>query len=417
MQGSDICDYNKCTGCSACINICPRKCIRLVEDEYGETHPYVNQGQCINCNLCKVTCPNNNPPKYYYPMHCYAAWITDAIELRKCASGGIGTTLSRFVIAEGGIVFGSRYDQDLNPIITWTDNGNELDCFKGSRYVQSQVANDTYLKVRKFLNDGRLVLFIGTPCQIAGLLSFLHRDYDRLITCDLICHGVSPSAYLKQEVSFLSQSYCLDKISDIRFRGNDGNDFRMTLWDEANQRLFPRNNIIQRLTLTDYKEDYYLKAFLQGISLRENCYDCNYAKPSRISDITIGDFIGLGKKEEFGYESNCNISSVTTNTEKGLLFLRKVAERTNTLKLIERKYSERLEYKPSLIEPFPKSKFCHSFREDYKKNNFPIAIRKTLFKNMKAEYISILKRKYSFKGTIWLIYSMLRSLLKSTRHE
>jgi hypothetical protein len=191
----------------------------------------------------------------------------------------------------------------------------------------------------------------------------------------------------------------------------------MTFWDEANKRLFPRNNIIQRLTLTDYKEDYYLKAFLQGISLRENCYDCNYAKPSRISDITIGDFIGLGKKERFGYESNCNISSVTTNTEKGLLFLRKVAERTNTLKLIERKYSERLEYKPSLIEPFPKSKFCHSFREDYKKNNFPIAIRKTLFKNMKAEYISILKRQYSFKGTIWLIYSMLRSLLKSTRHE
>lgn len=412
MQGADICVYSKCTGCSACINICPRKCIRLVEDEFGETHPNVDQGQCINCNLCKKTCPNNNPPKYYFPKHCYAAWITDANELRKCASGGIGTTLSRFVIAEGGVVFGSRYDQYLNPIITWTDRSNELDCFKGSRYVQSQVASDTFIKVRKFLNDGRLVLFIGTPCQVAGLLSFLHRDYDCLITCDLICHGVSPSVYLKQEVSFLSESYCIDEISDIRFRGNDGNDFRMTLWDKDNQRLFPRNNIFQKIMRTDYKEDYYLQAFLQGISLRENCYDCNYSKPSRISDITIGDFIGLGEKEKFGYKSHCNISSVTTNTEKGYLFLRQVADRTNTLQLIERNYSERLEYKPSLVEPFPKSKFYHSFREDYKSNNFPIAIRKALANYMKAEYIRMLIRRYSVKRIIRLIYRNLRSLPK-----
>ena len=209
MLGKDICIYNKCTGCFACANACPKSCISLVEDEYGEIHPKVDTDACIDCKLCQKTCPNNREIAFRYPSHCYAAWITNKEKRKICATGGIGTELSEFVIKHGGIIFGSRYDEKLNPIITWTDSITELERFKGSRYLQSKVGEETYKQVKEFLRTGKQVLYIGTPCQIAGLYGFLKKSYDNLITVDLICHGVSPSIYLKEEVEYLTEKYGL----------------------------------------------------------------------------------------------------------------------------------------------------------------------------------------------------------------
>lgn len=204
--------------------------------------------------------------------------------------------MSEYVIKHGGVVFGSRYDSELTPIMTYTEKIDELERFKGSRYVQSLVGNDTYKDVRIFLRSGRLVLFIGTPCQIAGLKTFLRKDYDNLITVDLICHGVCPTKYFKEEVAYLTEKYNLNGVADIRFRGNDGNNFRLTLWNKDRRKLFPRDNYREKILRLDEAQQYYIKGFLLGISMRENCYSCNYSRPERVSDITIGDFIGLGKK-------------------------------------------------------------------------------------------------------------------------
>lgn len=396
MQGKDICIYNKCTGCFACANVCPKQCIELKPDEFGEVHPIVDQSLCIDCKLCQKTCPNNREITYNNPSHCYAAWIDNPETLKICASGGMGTILSQYVIEQGGVIFGSRYDENMTPVIKWTDKLEDLEHYKGSRYVQSLVGKETFKQVRDFLKEGRLVLYIGTPCQIAGLQGFLKKPYDNLITVDLVCHGVSPTTYLKQEVKYLSEKYHLQDISDIRFRGNDGNNYRLTLWNKVRRKLFPRNNYRQKIFCEDFLDDYYIQGFLKGVSLRENCYSCNYARPDRISDITIGDFIGLGAHKPFQKPTySVNISSVTTNTQKGLDLFSKVAETHKELHIEEREYSERLEYRPSLMEPFKRDPRNKAFRELYEKAGFPKAIRAVMHKERKKEYRSMLLRQYN----------------------
>lgn len=380
----DICAKDKCTGCFACVNACSHGCISMQEDELGCVHPVVDETNCVNCGLCKSSCPNNIELKFSYPIKCYASWIEDKEKRKICASGGIGTCMSEYVIKHGGVVFGSRYDSELTPIMTYTERIDELECFKGSRYVQSLVGNDTYKDVRTFLRSGRLVLFIGTPCQVAGLKTFLRKNYDNLITVDLICHGVCPTKYFKEEIGYLTEKYNLKDVADIRFRGNDGNNYRLTLWNKDRRKLFPRDNYREKILRLDEAQQYYIKGFLLGISMRENCYSCNYSRPERVSDITIGDFIGLGRTVPFEFPKY-NVSSVTTNSSKGFNFYQKVTKETNILINIERDYRERLLYKPSLMYPFERHHLNDEFVKLCKNFGYLYAIRKVLHKTMKRE--------------------------------
>lgn len=391
----DICPKDKCTGCYACVNACNRGCISMKEDELGCMHPVVDETNCVNCGLCKSSCPNNVVLKFAYPSKCYASWIDDKEKRKICASGSIGTCMSEYVIKHGGVVFGSKYDAEMTPIMTCTEKIEELENFKGSRYVQSLVGNDTYKKVRTFLRNGRLVLFVGTPCQVAGLKTFLRKDYDNLITVDLICHGVCPTKYLKEEVDYLTEKYKLKDIADIRFRGNDGNNFRLSLLHKDRRKLFPRNSYREKLLRLDEAQQYYILGFLWGVSLRENCYSCNYAHPERIGDLTIGDFIGLGDKEKFPY-SKKNVSSVFVNTSKGEVFYKKVSEFSADLKNIERDYKERLAYKPSLLEPFKKHLKYRIFVKAYPLYGYVSSIRIALDEEMKKRKRKNYLRLFAF---------------------
>lgn len=379
-----ICDYNKCTACYACINACAHHCISMEENKTGSLHPIIDEEKCIHCNLCIKSCPNNAELEFKYPISCYAAWITDREKRKICASGGIGTALSEYIINQKGIVFGSRYDKNMLPIMTYTDSIAEIEKFKGSRYVQSIVGERTFKQVRFFLQKNIKVLFIGTPCQIAGLKSFLHKNYENLITVDLICHGVCPTKYFTDEISFLKKKYKLKNIADIRFRGNDNNNFNLSIWNEKNKRIFPRNSFIQKICKTDQGQQYYIKSFLLGISLRENCYSCNYAQPQRISDITIGDFIGLGKEIPFNYQAT-NISSVIINTEKGNELYLQLVSNTHNLMSIERPYTERLQFRPSLLEPYHRHNLNPIFTKEVIKVGYVKAIRFVL-RNYMKEY-------------------------------
>lgn len=377
----EICPHNECTGCYACVSACKHDCIKMEEDELGAIHPSVDENKCVNCGACRKVCPNNVSFDFKYPSACYASWITDKEKRRICASGGIGTTMSEYVIRNGGVVFGSRYNESLVPIMTFTERLEGLKHFKGSRYVQSLVGNDTYKQVKNFLLDDRQVLFIGTPCQIAGLKSFLRKEYQNLITVDLICHGVCPTRYFTEEVDYLSNKFKLKDISDARFRGNDGNNFRLTLWNKARRKLFPRDNYREKLLRLSESQQFYIWGFLLGVTLRENCYACKYARPERISDITIGDFIGLGKEVPFEYPKG-NVSSVTINTEKGNAFYKSVSESNDMLINVERNYGERLEYKPSLVEPFHRHPLNVKFKSNYPVYGFALSVRKVLHKEM-----------------------------------
>lgn len=401
-----ICPKDKCTGCYACVNVCSRRCISMQEDKLGCVHPIVDEINCIHCGLCKSSCPNNVELKYSYPLKCYASWIEDKDKRMICASGGIGTCMSEYVIKQGGVVFGSRYDSEMTPIMTYTESMDELEHFKGSRYVQSLVGKDTYKKVKTFLHNGRLVLFIGTPCQVAGLKAFLHKDYDNLITVDLICHGVCPTKYFKEEVAYIIDKYNLKDIADIRFRGNDGNNYRLTLWDKDRRKLFPRDNYREKLFRIDETQQYYILGFLWGICLRENCYSCNYARPERIGDITIGDFIGLGKTVKFSYPKK-NVSSVTVNTPKGSTFYSKVSENTNDLKNIERNYKERLDYKPSLVMPFKRHQKNKAFVEAYPLYGYVSSIRMVLKNEMEQ------RKKNNYLRLILFPWKLLKNIFRN----
>lgn len=401
----EICPHNECTGCYACVSACKHDCIKMEEDELGAIHPSVDENKCVNCGACRKVCPNKVSFDFKYPSACYASWITDKEKRRICASGGIGTTMSEYVIRNGGVVFGSRYNESLVPIMTFTERLEELEHFKGSRYVQSLVGNDTYKQVKNFLLDDRQVLFIGTPCQIAGLKSFLRKEYQNLITVDLICHGVCPTRYFTEEVDYLSNKFKLKDISDARFRGNDGNNFRLTLWNKARRKLFPRDNYREKLLRLSESQQFYIWGFLLGVTLRENCYACKYARPERISDITIGDFIRLGKEVPFDYPK-ANVSSVTINTEKGNAFYKSVSESNDMLINVERNYEERLEYKPSLVEPFHRHPLNVKFIECYKREGYVMAVRHTLNG-------FLLKRQMKYILNYWTyIYRVPRKLIK-----
>lgn len=415
----DICEYNKCTGCSACANICNKGCISMIEDEFGEKHPKIDTEKCVECGLCIKVCPNNNVINFNYPQTCYAAWRTNKSKRSLSASGGIAAVFSEYIIEKKhGIVFGADYDDSLAPIITYTDSIEGAERFKGSKYVQSEISSDLFKNVKTFLKQGLDVLYIGTPCQVAGLLSYLQKTYEKLITIDLICHGVSPSSYLRDEISYICKknNIELSEISNIRFRGNDSteipkwqkllgkgesNNFALTLWKSVNGKQ-------QRLFRQSKNENYYLAGFLQGVSLRENCYGCSYARPDRVSDITIGDFIGLGRTEPLPVKKEGHVSSITINTPKGRHFFDDIANSEYDLIFIEREYSERLEYRPSLMEPFHRHKLNHKFRELYKHRGYIYAIHKTLrnklfilrSKEILMYYGSLLERIFRF-NTLW----------------
>lgn len=194
----------KCTGCSACVQTCPKQCISFEEDEQGFRYPCVNQELCIDCGLCEKVCPCINENEQIMPLDIYAAKNPDKEIRKKSSSGGFFTMLAESIIDEGGVVFGARFNKKYNVIHDYTETKDGIEAFRGSKYVQS-IIGDTYKQARDFLKAGRKVLFSGTPCQIAGLRLFLRKDYEHLYTVDFICHGVpSPGVfrwYLQEEIN------------------------------------------------------------------------------------------------------------------------------------------------------------------------------------------------------------------------
>lgn len=171
-----ICEREKCTGCFACYNVCPKGAINMVEDIYGYIYPIIDKNKCINCNLCKKVCPSLNKVVKTKPLKCYAVVAKDKKILSKSTSGGIATVLAKKIISENGVVYGAAYiDEKCTVAHIRIESVKDLTKLQGSKYVHSYILG-TYKNVKEDLNKSRKVLFIGTPCQIAGLKSFLRKE-------------------------------------------------------------------------------------------------------------------------------------------------------------------------------------------------------------------------------------------------
>lgn len=304
-----ICEKNHCTGCFACKNICPKDAIFTVMDELGKTIPKIDENLCVKCGLCEKVCPINIPISFSYPKAVYAAWSKDKNDRDLSSSGGLATVFAKTTVDENGIVFGAAsFEQSVKHISV--NSVEKIEMLRGSKYVQSDIGY-TFREAKTFLDEGKKVLFVGTPCQIAGLKNFLGKDFSNLTTVDIICHGTPPFSYLDEYLSTISKKAKLwDKVT---FRGKY--NFFLTAYND--EKILYQNP--QNL-------DLYFKAFLSGLTYRDNCYECIYASHKRISDITVADFWGLDKSSlKNAYDGR--ISLVMVNTDKGVDLFKKISDK------------------------------------------------------------------------------------------
>lgn len=303
-----ITDKKLCCGCSACAQHCPKQCITMKEDQEGFLYPQVDTASCINCSLCEKVCPILNPYISQKPNVVFAAKNNnDEIRLNS-SSGGLFFLFAEKTIKNRGVVFGACYDSEWRVVHSFTERIEDVHRFLGSKYVQSYIGN-SYKQAELFLKSEREVLFSGTPCQISGLLHYLGRRYENLITIDVLCHGVPSPLLWKNYVEYIAQSngFPLKDISSISFRSKRLGWVRFGLEICARR----HNGYFQHLG-----NDAYLQAFLKNLNLRPSCYHCAVRCGRSHSDISIGDFWGV-KKHFQSFDDDKGVSAVLINTLKG----------------------------------------------------------------------------------------------------
>lgn len=303
-----ITDKKDCCGCSACVQRCPKQCISMQEDEEGFLYPVVDTAHCIDCGLCEKVCPVIHQDAPREPKSVYAAKNPDDSIRISSSSGGGFTLLAEQVIARGGVVFGARFDERWEVVHDYTETTDGLAAFRSSKYIQSRIAG-AYIRVEAFLKQGRLVLFSGTPCQIAGLHRFLRRAYDNLLTVDVVCHSVpSPGIwrrYLAEKMTALGNP--LSQISSVSFRDKSNSwkryDVVVTLKDGSSHREPSSKNV-------------FMRGFLNDLYTRPSCSSCPAKNGKSGSDLTLGDFWGIESLMP-DFDDDRGVSVVLANTERG----------------------------------------------------------------------------------------------------
>lgn len=356
-----VCKKKECTGCCSCYNICPAHCISMQEDEYGYIYPNIDSKKCVGCGLCRKICPSLDKIKLKSPKTVYAAVNKNVKDYKEATSGGIATLFSKMIASKGGVVYGAAVCDEFSVKHIRVTEVQETDRFKGSKYVQSMIGN-TFKHVKEDLECDKQVLFIGTPCQVAGLYKFLGKEYKKLYTCDIVCHGVPPYRYLKEHLRTIG---VFDKGRYVSFRSKCG--YYLAVKNDQ-KILYQKKNFY----------DIYYIGFLKGLTCRESCYDCKYAQKKRISNITLGDFWGFNSMNKpFPVEHSDGLSLVMINDDKGKELFNMCRQ---DMVYQEREIDEALNGNKQLRKPSIKHKNYYKFRAEYKKMGFEKAAKKMLWK-------------------------------------
>lgn len=273
----------ECTGCSACYTVCPVGAIQMQPDEEGFFKPHIDMEKCIQCKLCEKTCPQINLEKENYENpRCYAVRANDDI-LSVSSSGGAFSVLADYVFERGGYVCGAAYDEDFKGVShIMISEKSEMYRLRGSKYVYSK-PGDIYRQVLEKLKKNKYVLFSGTPCQVAALKKVLKKDYEKLITVDILCGGVPSERVFREYIDEISEG---KKILSVNFRPKEFG------WQYSGiQTIFEDNSI----HMVHSVRDSYLKGFLNWLYVGKPCENCEYAEPGRQGDFSIGDFWNIDK--------------------------------------------------------------------------------------------------------------------------
>lgn len=351
-----VCEKNECTACGACIQICPKNCIDFERDETEMCSAQINRQKCISCKRCETVCPVLNEPMFYNSQKCYAAWSLDDEIRGKSASGGIATELYRFAVQKGMLFAGVFLNEEFEAVYRLEEKNWRK--FQNSKYVYSSMGN-LYREVKQALLDNQEVVFIGLPCQVAGLRNYLHHlgcSCESLFTVDLICHGVTPSEFLKKHIAHIESSK-KQKATEVSFRDPRTYTYTFTLSDKKG--IFYQKKV--------HRNDCYQIAYHYGIAYRNNCYHCKFAREERTGDLTLSDFAGVGSKNACSYD-NKNVSCILANTDKGVELIGSLAN-TGYVFIEERPIEEEYSSEARLHSPTPLPKERKLFLEKYNKRN------------------------------------------------
>ena len=336
-----IIQHNQCSACYACVNVCPQKCIVMNKEDTGSLYPHIIETKCVKCGKCLNICPAVNDIPQNTPVEVFAAFSKDNNEREMSTSGGVATVIAKKIIACGGVVYGAAMIKSEIRHIR-VSSYEDVEKIQGSKYVHSHL-KDIYKDIKIDVQHHIPVVFIGTPCQVAGVKQYLKIIPDNVFFIDLLCHGVT-------SLDCFLNGLCLEtdkKISKVIFR--DNNHYCLQGYDEHEKHIF---SILCRAS-------YWYNGFVEGYFFRENCYACKYARKERIGDITIGDFWGL----QSDFNSYKGVNFIAVNTQKGENIWSKVQ---SSIRFEVRYLEEEIPFNHALSSPADKPKEYERFKKIYK---------------------------------------------------
>lgn len=347
---------DKCYGCGACSNICPKHCIEMITNEYGERKPRVDLTNCIACGRCMQVCPALYAPDLQKPQKIWSLTIRDDAKRKGSASGGAARLLYEQALSQGATVYGCDFDEQHILRMQSAQTLDEIEGFRNSKYTYCRMEN-TYRDIKERLAQGEKILFIGTSCQVDAVLRYVGEENKNLVTVDLICHGIPPENYFFEYIHNQEKRMGV-KIDRIIFRGDQKNrDYYIQLFHEAN------------LLYDKYaRADLYFAGYVNYIMFEEKCYTCPYATYERIADITIGDWWGTALNQEK------KLSLLFANTKKGLQYAQSILN--EDLLYEEHTLQEAIDSNEQLRGAFQRPIKYESMREIYRSSGFLVMAEK-----------------------------------------
>ena len=390
----EIKDKELCCGCTACKSVCPVDAISMVRDEEGFLYPKIDLNKCIKCGACKRVCPITNEKKFLnFEPKAYIFQSKNEDIRKNSTSGGFYSVIGEYVIKNNGVVYGAAYDKNFKVQHDVADTINGLNKFRKSKYVQSDLKN-TFREVKEFLNDGRLVCCSGTPCQIAGLKSYLKKDYDNLILVDIMCHSVPSPLFFEKYKEYILKKMNADKILNIDFRDKSKYGYKYSMMTvETNNGKYSEG----------VDTDPYLRAFFGDYSVRPSCYNCQFKTMKRVSDITIWDCFNINEIDK-EFDDDKGTTRILVQSEKGYNLINNF----NNVRIKEIP----LELAVKKVKEMTNSVSYNSKRTEFFKNiNNENNIEHYFSKNLKTRLNSFIRKVLSISGLYTVVKTFLKKIL------